>query len=118
MSKKFYFSAVFSLLLMTPFSLYASGAYTPGSSSSNNSKDYNKGKAIFNGRTNLGDLPACKSCHASTNRFQRGRLKQIKSEIADKIISCEIHQSCYQSVVTEQQIGQIVSYIIKRYRLN
>ncbi len=118
MIKKLYLPTFFSLLLLTPFSLFASGAYTPSSSSTNSGADYNKGKAIFNGRSNIGDLAACKSCHASKNRFKRGRLKEIQSQLADKIISCEIHQPCYQDVVTKQQIDQLVNYITRRYRLN
>ncbi len=117
MTKQTFLPAVFSLLLMTPLSLCASGAYMPGFSSTG-SADYNKGKAIFNGRSKIGDMPACKSCHASKNRFQRGRLKEIKSQIADKIISCDIHQACYQLVVTKQQVEQLVNYITRRYRLD
>lgn len=117
MSYKKLSHAVFYLLLIIPFCLHASGAYTPSNSAKNNGIDYNKGKAIFNGRSKIGNMAACKSCHASKNRFKRGRLKEIQSQIADKIISCEVHQACYQNIVSEQQIEQLVNYITTRYRL-
>ena len=80
--------------------------------------DYNKGKAIFNGRVKLGQMQACNTCHGSNNRLQRRRLKAIKPQIHEKIISCAIHQPCYQQSVTKEQIEQLVNYIVTRYRLN
>jgi hypothetical protein len=104
------------LLNLNLQSVHASGAYVPPSGGSSLA-DYNKGKALFNGRTKIGDLPSCKSCHKNKQKLQRKKLKKILADLNSVIVNCDIHTSCYKETLNAQQLSLLVSYIVKRYRL-
>jgi len=96
--------------------VHASGAYVPSGGSASTA-DYNKGKALYNGRTKIGELPSCKSCHKGKQKLDRKKLKGILADMNSVILSCDIHTNCYKGSLDQQQVSQLVSYIVKRFRL-
>lgn len=104
------------LLSLSLQSVHASGAYVPPAGGASTA-DYNKGKALFNGRTKIGNLPACNSCHKSKQKLKRKKLKKIITELNSVIINCDIHTKCYKDALNDQQLSLLVSYMVKRFRL-
>jgi len=97
-------------------SVHASGAYVPSSGSASTA-DYNKGKALYNGRTKIANLPSCKSCHTGKQKLDRKKLKDILANMNSVILSCDVHTNCYKDTLDQQQVSQLVGYIVKRFRL-
>jgi len=97
------------LLFLASSSVQASGAFSPFSGGYG-SEQFNKGKAIYSGRTgNIG----CVTCH---KKFKRSKLRKLEVGVAEIVSNCDRHKPCYESLNSDQRVS-LNAYFNRRYHL-